>query len=68
MRASVARVVDSGVRMVYVLLDGVGDLPNPDLGGKTPLEAAQTPSMDSMARNGSLGDAITVGRGIAPRV
>ena len=66
MRASVARVVDSGVRMVYVLLDGVGDLPNPDLGGKTPLEAAQTPSMDSMARNGSLGDAITVGRGIAP--
>lgn len=55
-----------GVRMVYVLLDGVGDLPSPDLGGKTPLEAARTPAMDAMARAGSLGDAITVGRGIAP--
>ncbi|MDD9814279.1 MAG: alkaline phosphatase family protein [Thaumarchaeota archaeon] len=55
-----------GVRMVYVLLDGVGDLPSPDLGGKTPLEAARTPAMDSMARGGALGDAITVGRGIAP--
>lgn len=52
--------------MVYVLLDGVGDLPSPELGGKTPLEAARTPAMDSMARRGALGDAITVGRGIAP--
>ncbi|RNJ73072.1 MAG: phosphoglycerate mutase, partial [Thaumarchaeota archaeon S13] len=52
--------------MVYVLLDGVGDLPSPDLDGRTPLEAARTPAMDSMARGGALGDAITVGRGIAP--
>lgn len=52
--------------MVYVLLDGVGDLPSPDLGGRTPLEAARTPAMDAMARAGALGDAITVGRGIAP--
>src|SRR3972149_6842719 len=26
--------------MVYVLLDGVGDLPHPDLKGKTPLDSA----------------------------
>ena len=30
------------VKLVYVLLDGVGDLPHPDLAGKTPLEAANT--------------------------
>ena len=30
---------DSNVIIVYVLLDGVGDLPHPDLDGKTPLDA-----------------------------
>lgn len=52
--------------MVYVLLDGVGDLPHPDLDGKTPLEAADTPAMDALARNGAQGEVISVGRGIAP--
>ena len=27
---------NSNVHMIYVLLDGVGDLPHPDLDGKTP--------------------------------
>jgi 2,3-bisphosphoglycerate-independent phosphoglycerate mutase len=44
-----------------VLLDGVGDLPHPDLKGKTPLEAAITPNMDRLARNGSMGQVISVG-------
>lgn len=57
---------ENGVKMIYVLLDGVGDLPNPSLDGKTPLEAAKTPSLDTLTKNGALGDAITVGRGIAP--
>lgn len=52
--------------MVYVLLDGVGDLPHPDLAGKTPLEAAKTPILDEIARNGVIGEVISVGRGIAP--
>ncbi len=52
--------------MIYVLLDGVGDLPHPDLGGRTPLEAADTPVMDGLARNGAQGEVISVGRGIAP--
>ena len=56
----------SGIKMVYVLLDGVGDLPNPSLGGRTPLEAASTPNIDALARNGAMGDAVTVGEGIAP--
>jgi len=57
---------NSDVHMIYVLLDGVGDLPHPDLDGKTPLEAANTPILDKMAGNGSIGEVISVGKGIAP--
>jgi len=48
------------------LLDGVGDLPHPDLAGKTPLEAATTKNMDILAKNGIMGQVISVGKGIAP--
>ena len=48
------------------MLDGVGDLPHPDLAGKTPLEAATTRNMDVLAKNGSIGQVISVGKGIAP--
>ena len=54
------------VKIVYVLLDGVGDLPHPDLDGKTPLEAAVTTNMDKLAKNGVMGQVISVGKGIAP--
>ncbi len=52
--------------MIYVLLDGVGDLPHPDLDGQTPLEAAKTPTLDRIASNGVIGQVISVGKGIAP--
>lgn len=52
--------------MVYVLLDGVGDLPHPDLDGATPLEAAHTPNLDSLCQRGVLGEVISVGKRIAP--
>lgn len=52
--------------MVYVLLDGVGDLPHPDLKGKTPLDSAVTPNLDTLAKNGAMGEVISVGKGIAP--
>jgi len=52
--------------MIYVLLDGVGDLPHADLAGKTPLEAATTRNMDTLAKNGIMGQVISVGKGIAP--
>ena len=52
--------------MIYVLLDGVGDLPHPNLSGKTPLEAATTENIDTLARNGIMGQVISVGKGIAP--
>jgi len=57
---------NSDIHMIYVLLDGVGDLPHPDLGGKTPLEAANTPTLDKLAKNGVIGEVISVGKGIAP--
>ena len=52
--------------MIYVLLDGVGDLPHPDLKGKTPLDAAMTSNLDLLAKNGTMGEVISVGKGIAP--
>ena len=54
------------LKIVYVLLDGVGDLPHPNLSGKTPLGAANTPNLDRLAKNGTMGEVITVGKGIAP--
>ena len=54
------------MKIIYVLLDGVGDLPHPNLSGKTPLEAATTENIDTLARNGVMGQVISVGKGIAP--
>lgn len=54
-------------KIIYVLLDGIGDLPNPDLDGLTPLEAAKTPNLDKIARKGVSGQVISVGKGVAPQ-
>lgn len=53
-------------RICYVILDGLGDDPLPELGGRTPLEAARTPHLDRLARDGRNGYVTTVGVGIAP--
>lgn len=53
-------------KILYIILDGVGDLPVKELGNKTPLEAAVTPNMDRLAQSGKTGIVYTVGRGIAP--
>jgi len=55
------------LRILYVLLDGIGDLPNPNLDDKTPLEAAYTPNIDALARKGKMGQVISVGKGISPQ-
>ena len=54
--------------MKYVILvgDGMGDYPVPELGGKTPLQAAVTPYMDELARRGELGCARTIPPGKEP--
>lgn len=50
-----------------MLLDGIGDLPHPDLNGLTPLEAASTPYLDNIASKGVSGQVTSVGDGIAPQ-
>lgn len=40
---------------ILVLIDGLGDLPNPKLGNKTPLDVAKSPNLDYMAYKGKLG-------------
>lgn len=52
-------------KMVLLVLDGLGGLPR-ELGGPTELEAAHTPNMDRLAREGMLGLIHTVGIGITP--
>ena len=67
MKIWVRKIADNNhVKIIYVLLDGVGDLPHPDLAGKTPLEAATTKNMDVLTKNGIMGQVISVGKGIAP--
>ncbi|MGQ0548540.1 MAG: alkaline phosphatase family protein [Armatimonadota bacterium] len=53
-------------RILYVVLDGLGDRPVASLGGRTPLEAAATPHLDRLALAGQQGLVTTVGEGIAP--
>lgn len=45
------------MKYLIVIPDGVADEPVASLGGKTPLEAAATPALDSLARRGIVGRA-----------
>jgi 2,3-bisphosphoglycerate-independent phosphoglycerate mutase len=54
------------MKLFFIVIDGMGDLPIKELGNKTPLEFAETPNMDSLAREGKTGLMYTVGKGIAP--
>ena len=54
--------------MKYIILvgDGMGDLPLSDLGSRTPLETANTPTMDSLSRCGELFRLQTIPNGMQP--
>ena len=51
-------------KAIIFLADGMADEPLPELGGKTPLEAANTPAMDSIAREGVNGTFLTLPEGL----
>lgn len=53
-------------KILYIVLDGLGDLPIKELNNKTPLEAAFTPHLDRLAQQGMTGLVYPVGKGIAP--
>ncbi len=53
-------------KILYVVLDGLGDLPIHELNNKTPLEVAATPHMDRLTKLGCTGILYPVDKGIAP--
>ncbi|MEW6593961.1 MAG: cofactor-independent phosphoglycerate mutase [Thermodesulfobacteriota bacterium] len=55
-----------GLKYVILVGDGMGDEPIAALDGKTPLEAAKTPAMDSLASQGQLFRLRTVPEGYPP--
>jgi 2,3-bisphosphoglycerate-independent phosphoglycerate mutase len=54
------------LKLIYVAIDGMADLTIGELGDKTPLEAAETPNMDFLAKNGKTGLMYSVRKGVAP--
>jgi 2,3-bisphosphoglycerate-independent phosphoglycerate mutase len=54
-----------GGKILLLVMDGLGGLPR-EQGGPTELEAAHTPNLDRLAREGSVGLSIPATRGIAP--
>ena len=55
------------MKHVFLILHGAADTPLADLEGKTPLEAAQTPRLDDMARRGRVGAVHTLPADGEPR-
>lgn len=54
------------MKYVIVLCDGMADYPIDELGGKTPLEYANTPNFDKLARKSKVGLVKTVSDGMSP--
>lgn len=54
------------MKYIVMLGDGMADYPVPELGDKTPLEAAEKPNMDFLARHGVAGMVKTVPEGMPP--
>jgi len=57
--------VSSPTKIILLVIDGLGGLPNPET-GKTELETANTPNLDKLAANGICGLIDPIGPGITP--
>lgn len=53
-------------KYIVLVADGMADYPIPELELRTPLEAARTPNMDFIAKNGLLGQAKTIPDKMSP--
>lgn len=58
-------IPDAPAKLVHLVLDGLGGIPR-ELDGKTELEAAHTPHIDSLAAQSQLGLAVPVAPGVTP--
>src|SRR3984957_4820572 len=58
--------VKTKAKLVLAVLDGLGDLASPEQGFLTPLEAANTPNLDALAKIGAQGRMIPVAPGVTP--
>lgn len=56
----------TGVKYVVCVPDGCADEPLEELGGRTPLEVADTPVLDALAARGEVGRAAVIPPGMAP--
>src|SRR5258707_7629269 len=56
----------TNAKLVLLVLDGLGDVATREQGYLTPLEAAATPSLDTLARASAQGRMIPVAPGITP--
>lgn len=54
------------MKYIVVLIDGAADTEVKELGGKTPLEAAVKPNIDSLSQYGEVGMVTTVPEGMPP--
>lgn len=54
------------MKYVVLLCDGMADFPLEELGGMTPIEAAQKPNVDKLAKTAEIGLAKTVPDGMKP--
>ena len=54
------------MKILFIILDGLGDRPVKELGDLTPLEAAKTPNMDFLVKEGICGMMAPLGLGFTP--
>ena len=59
-------VLENTTRIVLLVLDGLGDIPDARRGWTTPLEAARTPNFDALAPRCAQGRILPVAPGITP--
>lgn len=58
-------IKENDTKIILLVLDGLGGLSR-ELDGLTELEAAKTPNLDRLAREGAVGQTIPIGLGITP--
>ena len=59
-------LVPNDSKLALVVLDGLGDIATESTGFRTPLEAARTPNLDTLAKRYALGRMTPVAPGITP--